>query len=215
MTLYEERFTQVALGATGDYLKYYREHIVPFLSANKGRALLVLTGLIGDPANSVLQISRFQDLDSWQKAQKTFPNTGKNLVENESVRLLRSIASRPKAVIPKEDHRPVYGYRRLFIDPGDLDKFVEYSEKGVWPLYEACDCPVFGLFSPVWATNPLEIVLMGSYRGPGHWEETRFISGKPANVSDEIWETGRDMNIKRSRLSVRGSWVRLWTSHEI
>ena len=146
----------------------------------------------------MLQISRFPDHDTWTNAQKSYSSFRGNSVENEEVRLLKSIASRPKAVIPPADKRPVYGYRKLFINPEDLAKFVEYSEKGVWPLYEACDCPVFGLFSPCWATYPQEIILMGSYRGPGHWEETRFPSGKPPHLNPQVWENGIEMNRKRS-----------------
>ncbi len=33
---------------------------------------------------------------------------------------------------------------KVFINPGDLSRFAEDSEKGVWPLYEAADCRVFG-----------------------------------------------------------------------
>ena len=213
--IYEERYTITELAATGDYLKLYRETIAPDIKTSGGEPLLLLTGLIGDRGNAVLQISRFPNNSMWQDAQKCYSTGREKLVDSEEVRLLKSIASRPKTLIPPEDKRPVYGYRKLFIHPDNLRKFVEYSEKGVWPLYEACDCPVFGLFSPLWVTNPLEIILMGSYRGPGHWEETRFPAGKPANIDQKIWETGTEMNLKRSALSVRGSWVRLWKAHEI
>jgi len=213
--LYEERHTQVNLNRTADYLAFYRQKTAPALQAAGGEPLLLLTGLIGDRGNAFLQISRFADYAAWAKAQAIYVRGREEFVENEEVRLLRSIASRPKKIIPPEDKRPVYGYRRLFINPADLDKFVEYSEKGVWPLYEATDCPVFGLFSPVWVTNPLEIVLMGSYRGPGHWEDTRFVKGKPEGVDQTIWENGRELGKKRNQLSIRGSWVRLWQSHAI
>ena len=213
--IYEERYTVTALGETIEYLQFYRQTIAPAVKTSGGEPLLLLTGLIGDMGNAVLQISRFSDYSVWQDAQKYYSTGREKFVDSEEVRLLKSIASRPKSVIPLEDKRPVYGYRKLFIRRENLEKFVIYSEKGVWPLYEACDCPVFGLFSPLWATNPLEIILMGSYRGPGHWEETRFSAGKPANVNHKLWETGTEMNLKRSALSVRGSWVRLWKAHEI
>ncbi len=213
--IYEERYTVTALGETSEYLQFYRQTIAQAVKTSGGEPLLLLTGLIGDRGNAVLQISRFSDYSVWQDAQKYYSTGREKFVDSEEVRLLKSIASRPKSVIPPEDKRPVYGYRKLFIHPENLEKFVVYSEKGVWPLYEACDCPVFGLFSPLWATNPLEIILMGSYRGPGHWEETRFPAGKPANVNQKLWETGTEMNLRRSSLIVRGSWVRLWKAHEI
>ena len=57
--------------------------------------------------------------------------------ESEEVRLLRAISPRPKSVIPERDRRPVYGFRRFFIDPKDLDEFVHCSENGIWPRIEA------------------------------------------------------------------------------
>ncbi len=213
--IYEERYTIVTLGRVAEYLAVYREKIAPYLKNGGCEPLLLLSGLIGDRGNALLQISRAADYAAWNNTQEIFRLRPGGLVENEEVRLLRSIASRPKQIIPPEDKRPVLGYRKLFVNPNDLPKFVEYSEKGVWPLYEAADCPVFGLFSPVWETDPTEIILMGSYRGPGHWEETRFLRGKPADVDPQIWEQGREMGRKRGALSVRGSFVRLWQSHDI
>ena len=187
---------------------------MPHLKATGGQTLCLLSGLIGDRNNSFLQVTGFEDSAAWELAQKTMPEERNEFIEQEEVRLLRPIASRPKAVIPREDRRPVYGYRRFFINPEDLPQFVRYSEEGVWPLYEAMDCRVLGLFSPIASIYPMEIVLMTGYYGPGHWETTRINRGKPEGMEDSFWEHGRDITIKRSDLLVRGTLVRLWQAHD-
>lgn len=212
--IYEERYTIVNIGHVQDYLHFCRDIMCPAMQAAGGQVLVLLTGLIGDPHTALLQITGFTNLTSWQTAQESLKTGREELVHSEEVRLLRPIASRPKEIIPPEDRRPVYSYRRLFINPADLPKFVHYSEDGVWPLYEAADCRILGLWTPLAATNPLEIVLMTGYHGPGHWEETRFFQGKPEGLDEEIWKRGQDMGRQRGQLSVRGSWVRLWRAYQ-
>ncbi len=212
--IYEERYTIANSATARDYLNFCRETMCPKMKSAGGQVICLLSGLIGDMGNAFLQITGFADLSAWQTAQDGLTTDRDKLVENEQIRLLRPVASRPKAEIPPEDRRPCYSYRRLFINPDDLPKFVEYSEKGVWPLYESADCRILGLFTTIAATNPLELVLMTGYHGPGHWEETRFYSGKPAGIDEGIWEQGRAAGRQRGELSVRGSWVRLWRAHD-
>ena len=213
--IYEERFTIVNIARVRDYLNLSRETVCPAMKSAGGQVLCLLTGLIGDLGNAFLQITGFSDLGSWQTAQDGLTTGRDELVESEEVRLLRPVASRPKAVIPPEDRRPVYSYRRLFIAPGDLAEFVRCSEEGVWPLYEAADCRILGLWTTVAATNPLELVLMTGYHGPAHWEKTRFYSGRPEGIDEGLWEQGRSLGAQRGQLSVRGSWVRLLRAHDI
>ena len=213
--IYEERYTIANLAATRDYPDFCRETMFPKVQSAGGQILVLLSGLIGDMGNAFLQITGFADLDTWQTAQDGLTINRDKLVESEQTRLLRAVASRPKTALPPEDRRPCYSYRRLFINPNDLPKFVKYSEEGVWPLYERADCRVLGLFTTVAATNPLELVLMTGYHGPGHWEETRFYSGKPAGIDDGIWEQGRTAGRQRGTLSVQGSWVRLLRAHDL
>lgn len=213
--IYEERFTIVNIAQVRDYLDFCRETMCPAMKSAGGQVLCLLTGLIGDLGNTVLQITGFSEIDSWRAAQESLTTGRDELVESEEVRLLRTVASRPKAVIPPEDRRPVYSYRRLFIAPSDLPEFVRCAEEGVWPLYEAADCRILGLWTPVSATNPLELVLMTGYHGPGHWEETRFYSGRPEGIDEGLWERGRTLGARRGQLSVRGSWVRLLRAHDI
>lgn len=213
--IYEERYTGVELRRVRDYLQFCRDKMCPAIQSVGGQVLVLLTGLIGDPNNAVLQITGFSDLTSWQTAQESLNTNRGEFVLSDEVRLLRPIASHPKKVIAPEDRRPVYSYRRFFINPADLPKFVECSEDGVWPLYEAADCRILGLWTPLAATNPQEIILMAGYHGPGHWEETRFFRGKPEGLDEGLWERGQTLGRQRGQLSVRGSWVRLWRTYEL
>jgi len=212
--IYEERFTHVSITKVREYVELCRDKTIPALKTAGGRTICLLSGLIGDRGNTFLQVTGFEDSSAWNLAQKTMSVERNDLIEQEEVRLLKPIASRPKPVIPPEDRRPVYGYRRFFINPEDLAQFVRYSEEGVWPLYEAMDCRILGLFSPIATTYPTEIVLMSGYYGPGHWETTRINRSKPEGMEESFWEHGRNETIKRSGLLVRGSWVRLWHSHD-
>jgi hypothetical protein len=138
------------------------------------------------------------------------------LIEEEEVRLLRGIASRPTGeAIPMEDRRASFGYRRFFIDRENLGEFVRCSEEGVWPLYHAAGCRVLGLWTPLAATAPMEIILMTGYDGPGHWQETRFFTGKPEGIDEEVWTKGRELGAARGAMMVRSSWVRIFRAHPI
>jgi len=213
--IYEERYTVVGIRAGRDYLDLCREKTITAIQADGGRVLCLVTGLIGDPGNAFLQMTGYADFAAWQATQDAYSADRKELVENEQVRLLRPVASLPKTVLPPEDRRATYGYRRFFIDPADLDRFVQYSEEGVWPLYHAVDCRILGLWTPLAVTYPMEIILMTGYHGPGHWEETRFFGGKPEGIDDTLWERGRTLGAERNRLLIRSSWVRIFRAHDI
>jgi len=213
--IYEERYTIVGITQRRNYLNFCKEVMFPKVKSAGGQVLVLLTGQIGDPGNALLHITGYSDIASWQAAQESLAAGRDEMVESEQIRLLRPVASRPKEAILPEDRRPVYSYRRMFIAPADLTKFVEYSEDGVWPLYEAADCRILGLWTTAAASNPLELILMTGYNGPGHWEETRFPSGKPEGIDDGLWENCQTALQQRARLSVRGSWVRLWQARDL
>jgi hypothetical protein len=212
--IYEERYSILTSMRTRGYREFCFSVMFPRLRAAGGEPLLFLTSLIGDPANSVLQVTRYPDFASWQTAQDAIIIGRDKLVDSEQVRLLKSVSSRPKAIIPREDHRAVYSHRHFYITPADLPAFVESSENAVWPLYEAADVRLFGLFTPAWGTNPLEVILMAGYNDPGHWMETRFVGEKPPDVDEKTWQEGRARIVSRGDLSVRGSSVHLWRAHE-
>ena len=214
--IYEERYTIVGLRDVRNYLDLCRQSIVPAIRAAGGQALCLVTGMVGDPGNAVLMMTGYEDAAAWQDAQECFLSAERNpLIDTEYVRLLRQIAYLPRGIPEPQDRRATYGYRRFFIDPASLDRFVECSEQGVWPLYHAVDSRVLGLWTPLESTFPMEIILMTGYHGPGHWEETRFFAGRPPGISDEIWERGRSLTAERSSLLIRSSWVRILRAHDI
>jgi len=214
--IYEERYTTTGVRASQDYLAICRKELLPAVRARGGRVLCVTTGLVGDPVNSFLQMTAFEDLAAWQRAQDVYASGREELVDSEQVRLLRPVAYLPTGdEILAEDRRASFGYRRFFIAPDSLDEFVRCSEEGVWPLYHAAGCRILGLWTPLAATEPMEIVLMTGYHGPGHWEETRFFTGKPEGIDETLWTKGRELGAARNAMLVGSSWVRLFQAHPI
>ena len=129
--IYEERLTFTYSKSAEEYLKYCQSDRLEQLSAVGGQPLCLLSGLIGDPANQYLQITAFEDVRAWEEAQAKVAPAPPDLIESETARLLRPIASRPKPVVPQEDRRAVYGCRRFFINPTDLSDFVDSLENGI------------------------------------------------------------------------------------
>ncbi len=207
--IYELKHTTLQSGVLDEYL---RQNGQSGLTQKVGKTLCVLTGLIGYPPEEILQVTRYPGVDAWQQAQSNVPDIG--LAEKEEVRLMRSISSRPKEVVPPEDRRAVYGYRRFFIKPSDLEEFVHCSEKGIWPRGEAQGVCVLGLWATLAATDPLEVVLLTGYHGPAHWEETRDSREIPPNFDRQVWETSRELGARRRQLSIR-SWVCLMRAVEV
>lgn len=207
--LYEERITRLNRGALPEYLRYRA-----IVHENGGRLVCVMTGLIGSPAGEVLQITRYPDFESWQKAQAIAPARRAEFVESEEVRLLRAIAARPKEALPDEDRRSVYGYRRFFIRGADLDEFAYCSGQGVWPRIEAQGACILGLWTTIASTDPQEVVLLTGYHGPGHWEETRGNLPMPEGFDPELWERGQRLAARRNELTLK-SWVNLLRAVEL
>lgn len=136
--IYEERYTILKMDGLDDYLKLYREEKIPSLRSFGGHVYCFSRGLIGDPDNAIFQINGFPDIKSWQESQDNLTVSRENLVDYERVRLLRPVASRPKEPLPSEDRRNCYSYRLVFINPGDLEDFIRYSETW-WQTAEAID----------------------------------------------------------------------------
>ncbi len=212
--IYEERRIVTKQGKTDEYVKRFREQMESSPESERGEVLRLVAGLIGVPAAELLSVTRFPDIAAWEKAQGRASLDRMELVESEEVRLLRSVASRPKAVIPDEDGRAVYGYRRFWIDPADLDDFVRYSEEGIWPRIEAQGACIFGLWTLVASTAPLEVVLMTGYHGPAHWEQTRSSQPPPASFDEQAVEQSRQMYVSRYELPLQ-SLVQLMRTIEI
>ncbi len=196
--IYELRHTTLRSGTLDEYLLQVRT------PAEGGKTVCVLSGLIGYPPEEIVRMTRYSGIGAWQQAQVNAEITG--LAEREEVRLMRSISSRPKPVVPPEDRRSVYGYRRFFIRPGDLDEVVHDSQDGVWPRIESQGACILGLWATVAATDPLEIVLLTGYHSPAHWQETRQNRDMPENMDPQLWETSRQLRARRAQLAIR-NWV--------
>ncbi len=212
--LYEERFTNLKRGALRDYLAWTRGEGRARVSNQGGRAVCLMTGLIGSEATEVLQVTAYPDFDAWQRLQSAPAGPRSELVEHEDVRILRAIAARPKESLPEDDRRAVYGYRRFFIHGADLDEFVHCSGDGVWPRIEAQGACILGLWTTVAATEPREVVLLTGYHGPGHWEETRGNLPMPAGFDKALWDQGQRLGSRRNELTLR-SWVKLLRAVEL
>lgn len=207
--IFEVKHTTLRSKALDEYLRQNGER---GSAQQSGKTLCLLTGLIGYPPEEVIRVTRYTGMDPWQQAQINVSYPG--LAEKEEVRLMRSISSRPKPVVPPEDRRAVYGYRRFYIRPADLEEFVHCSENGIWPRIEAQGASILGLWATVAVTDPLEVVLLTGYHGPAHWEETRDTREKPPNIDQQVWETSRELGARRRQIAIR-SWVCLMRAVEV
>ena len=212
--IYEQRRTIVHAGTVPDYIRHCRENVWPSLGSHDGKVIGMFAGLIGDPPNELMQVTVFPDMAAWQSAQAHADNGREPYVTEERVRLLRSVSSRPKSPIPNEDRRSVYGHRRFFISPGDLDEFVHCSENGIWPRIEAQGACILGLWTTLAATTPQEVVLLTGYHGPTNWEETRQERPKPDDMDQELWDHSLKLRNRRTEMTQR-TWVRLMRAIEL
>ncbi|MFQ6028402.1 MAG: hypothetical protein ACE5Q6_12990 [Dehalococcoidia bacterium] len=213
-TIYEQRQSTLRSGSLPEYIRQVQEEWWPSLNAAGGQVVCLINGLIGQSPEEVIQISRFPDWDTWARSQSYSILPGHDLVEKEEAKLLKSIASRPKSRIPPEDRRAVYGYRRFFIRPADLEEFVHCSEQGIWPRIETQGACILGLWTTAVATDPQEVVLLTGYEGPAHWEETRDSGPLPANFDPGLWENSVRLATRRRELTIK-SWVCLMRAIEV
>ena len=210
--IYEERRTLTHTKSAEDYLDYCKSDLWPRLRAEGGQPICLLSGLIGDPANQYLQVIGFEDVQAWDAVQSTIWPSPTSLVESESVRLLRPIASRPKSPVPEEDRRTVYGCRRFYIDPADLSDFVNSSQNGIWPRIESQGAGILGLWTTIATTQPMEVLLLTGSHSPTHWEETRVTSTQQADVNQTLRQQESPLRDRRVEISQK-TWVRLMRAH--
>lgn len=212
--IYEQRQVTLRTNGLAAYVAYAKEQVWPDLNRQGARVLCLLHGLIGQPEEEVMQITRFPDWDTWNVCQLSRTTSESGLVEEEEVRLLKAVASRPKHQVPPEDRRAVYGYRRYFIRPGDLADFAHFGENGVWPRIESQGACILGLWSTVADTDPLEVILLTGYHGPGHWEETRVTRPKPEEVDPGLWHGDLELRVRRENMTLK-TWVCLMQAVEV
>ena len=212
--IFEERRTVVRPDRLDDYILVCRTELWPSVRASGGEVLCLLSGLIGNPQNELVQITSWQSFDAWHETQSAVPGELPDFYQSEEVRVLRAISSRPKAAIPQEDRRPVYGFRRFFIEPQDLDEFVHCSENGIWPRIEAMGACILGMWTTAAATIPREIVLATGYHSPSHWERTRYEGAPPGDVDRTLWDNENALRRRRVEMTLK-SWVCLMRAHDV
>lgn len=212
--IYEQRQVSLRYGGLAAYVAYAKEQVWPDLSRRGAKVLCLLNGFIGDPPEEVIQITRFPNLEAWNGGQRTDATVEDGLVEKEEVRLLKPIASRPKEYVPTEDRRAVYGFRRQLIRSSDVEEFAHCSENGVWPRIESQGACILGLWSTLADTDPMEVILLTGYHGPGHWEETRVTQPKPDDVDSDLWKGDLELRARREQITLK-TWVRLMRAIEV
>jgi hypothetical protein len=203
--LYEERRIRMKPGSLPSFLRVCREEIWPFLSDHGGGLLALMGGLIGDPMNQLLQVSRFPSFEAWQEAQQVYGKARAPCVEAEAVRPLRQISGRPKPTLPREDQRPIYGVRQFMLRHEDVDHFVHRSEDGVWVRFEALDACILGMWTTIARTEPQEVLLATGYIGVSHWEETRGDLERPPGFDEDRWRRAGEIAAGRNSLVLSSS----------
>jgi hypothetical protein len=191
-------------------IKYHsllRDDIQPRIQKKNGKVIFVFQGIVGSPMNELLQITRFPDLNTYQQMQPILDKSGQTLIESKEVQLFKSITSRPKDPLPIEDHRPIYSDRRFFVHNHDVEKCADLSEYSVWPLYEAWDCRVLGIFTTIKSSEIQEVMMFAGYNSIAHWEETRNIgfTARPKTIPRNIWKEGKNAVIKRAEFTLRST----------
>ncbi len=212
--IFEERRTVVEPDKLDDYVNACHRQIWPLIRSSGGRVVCLLSGMIGNPQNELVQITSWRSLYAWEKAQPDVRVDLPGIYRSEEVRMLRSISSRPKSVIPARDRRPVYGFRRFFIETQDVDEFVHCSEDGIWPRIESMGASILGMWTPTAMARPMEIVLATGYDSPAHWEQTRYDGARPLGVNRELWENENELRRRRVEMTLK-SWVCLMRAHDV
>ena len=212
--IFEERRTVVRRGQLENYQAALRGEIWPAAKSAGGKVLCLLGGVIGVPADELLQVTAYSELEAWQLAQEKSPKVSPAVIESDEARLLRPISPRPKDPVPSEDRRAIYGYRRFIIDRDDIDEFVHCSKDGIWPRIESQGACILGLWATVASTTPLEVVLLTGYHSPSHWEATRGTLPRPEGFDENLWAQAASLGARRNRLTLR-SWVNLMRALQI
>ena len=182
-----------------------------------GRAPGFCVSLMASSENLETRLSKslgFPIGEAWNYCQNIDTAGEDGLVEKEDVRLLKPIASRPKEFVPPKDRRAVYGFRRRLIRSRDVEEFAHCSENGVWPRIESQGACILGLWSTLADTDPLEVILLTGYHGPGHWEETRVTQPKPEDIDPALWQGDLELRTRREHITLK-TWVNLMQAVEI
>lgn len=209
--LYEVRRLVAERGAGPRLRAALLDQVWPTLEGAGIQPLCLLNGLIGVSAEEHLFVIGYQDSNAWQTAQPVLPLPPPELVSAQDTRLYTPSEVRPKAAIPVEDRRAVYGVRRFRTGASDWPAFVRSSASGIWPRIERQGACILGLFREASAADPLDVLLLTGYHGPAHWQDTRTTSGRPAGMPAALWQADTAARTERGGLTL-DSYVALMTA---
>jgi len=204
----EERIITFKEKGLEDYLTISKGNILPSLRSTGGKVLCMLKGLVGRTPDSLTQLTFFENLESWQTSQGAWITDNDGLIQNQTVRLLRTLGSRPnpKVTVPPEQRRLIYQYESSTISPTDFSEFILCNEEGVWPEVEKKGASVLGMWALSSTTSPVEIITLTGYETVSHWEELHFRD--MTQQDDNIWSRELQLTqrlksiVKTSRLDL-------------
>ena len=84
----------------------------------------------------------------------------------------------------------------------------------MWPRIESQGACILGLWTTLAVTDPLEVILVTGYHGPGHWEETRVTGPKPEDVDSGLWQGDLELRARREAMTLK-TWVCLMQAIEV
>ena len=101
----EERRTILDKESISDYISTCQSTIWPSIRASGGSVLCMLNGMIGSPASHMLQMTSYENTESWQTGQGAWTTDRENLVKEETVRILRPYlpGQRKRSLLKTED----------------------------------------------------------------------------------------------------------------
>ena len=84
----------------------------------------------------------------------------------------------------------------------------------MWPRIESQGACIRGLWSTLAGGDPMEVVLLTGYHGPGHWGEKRVTQPKPEDVDSALWQGDQKLQARREHITLK-TWVNLMQAVEI
>ena len=183
----EERIITLKKNGVEEFLTLSKSRIWPSLRSTGGKVLCILKGLVGDTTDTLIQLTVFKNFDEWQTSQGAWVIDNDDLVQSQTVRLLRTLATRPNPdiILPPEKRRPMYQYKIDIVSPSNFSEFILCNEEGLWPEIEKEGASVLGMWTPSSTTTPVEIVTVTGYESVSQWEKLHFID-MPMKEND-IW----------------------------
>ena len=209
----EERLIHLNPGQLQQYLDLIRNNISPSIRASGGRIVCLLQGLVGSPNTKLIQMTQYENIEAWQLAQGAWTAQREEYIVRESIRILKPISSRPKEIVPPEDRRAIYGYRKFIISPSSLAEFTVCSEEGIWPRLEKEGACVLGMWSNAESVSPSEVILLTGYHSLAHWEATRFPIESPGENND-LWNRESALRSRREELTLE-TFVEIMSSTDL